>query len=63
MTQRSPWIRFVLPAMIEWLERFGLTGGLARPNALLEQIWNTLLRSLLPAFAHASQMQIQHIAI
>jgi hypothetical protein len=27
------------------LERFGLTGGLAKPNALLEQIWNTLLRS------------------
>jgi hypothetical protein len=31
--------------MVECLERFGLTGGLARPNALLEQIWNTLRRS------------------
>jgi hypothetical protein len=63
MTQRSPWSRFALPAMVECLERFGLTGGLAKPNALLEQIWNTLLRSVLPAFAYASQMQIQHIAI
>ena len=24
---------------------FRLTGGLAKPNAVLEQIWNTLLRS------------------
>jgi hypothetical protein len=63
MTQRSPWIRFALPAMVECLERFGLTGGLAKPNALLEQIWNTLLRSVLPAFAYASQMQIQNITI
>jgi hypothetical protein len=28
---------------------FRLTGGLAEPNAVLEQIWNTLLRSMLPA--------------
>jgi hypothetical protein len=28
---------------------FRLTGGLAKPNALLEQIWNTLLRSALAA--------------
>ena len=53
MTQRSPWIRFALPAMVECLERFGLTGGLAKPNALLEQIWNTLLRSVLAA-SHTS---------
>jgi hypothetical protein len=36
-----------MPAIVECLERFGLTGGLAKPNALLEQIWNTLLRSAL----------------
>jgi hypothetical protein len=29
-------------------EGFGLTSGLAKPNALLEQIWNTLLRYALP---------------
>jgi len=28
---------------------FRLTGGLAKPNAVLEQIWNTLLRSVLAA--------------
>ena len=28
---------------------FGLTGGLAKPNAALERIWNTLLRSVLAA--------------
>jgi hypothetical protein len=28
---------------------FRLTGGLAKPNEVLEQIWNTLLRSVLAA--------------
>ena len=32
---------------------FGLTGGLAKPHAVLEQIWNTLLRSVLAA-SHTS---------
>jgi len=53
MTQRGPRIRFALPAMVECLERFGLTGGLAKPNALLEQIWNTLPRLVLAA-SHTS---------
>src|SRR5262249_26128160 len=35
MTQRRRWIRFALPAF----------GELAKPSAVLEQIWNTLLRS------------------
>jgi hypothetical protein len=49
MTQRGPWIRSALPGIVGHLERFGLTGGLPNPNALLEQIWNTLLRSVLAA--------------
>ena len=44
MTQRTLWTRFASP--------HGLTGGLAKPNAVLEQIWNTLLRSLLAASSH-----------
>ena len=30
-------------------DSFRLTGGLAKPNAVLEQIWNTFLRSVLAA--------------
>ena len=40
MTQQRPWIRFALPAMVRGRHGFRLTGGLAKPNALLEQIWN-----------------------
>jgi hypothetical protein len=40
MTQRWPWIRFALPAMVRGRDGFRLTGGLAKPNALLEQIWD-----------------------
>jgi hypothetical protein len=43
MTQRWPWIRFALPAMVEGRHGFRLTGGLAKPNAVLEQIWNTFV--------------------
>src|SRR6516225_3646975 len=49
MTQRWSWIRFALPAMVRGRDGFRLTGELAKPNASLEQIWNTLLRSGLPA--------------
>jgi hypothetical protein len=49
MTQRWPWIRFALPARGLGRHGFRLTGGLANPNAVLEQIWNTLLRSVLSA--------------
>jgi hypothetical protein len=28
---------------------FRLTGGLAKPNAALEQIWNRLMRSVVPS--------------
>src|SRR5215472_13755968 len=45
MTQRRRWIRFALPAMVRSRDGFRLTGELAKPNAVLEQIWNTLLRS------------------
>ena len=34
--------------MIGGWDGFRLTGELAKPNAVLEQIWNTLLRSALP---------------
>jgi hypothetical protein len=52
MTQRWSWIRFALPAMVEGRDGFRLTGGLAKPNAALERIWNTLLRSVLAAYCH-----------
>jgi hypothetical protein len=35
-------------------ERIGLTGGLVNPNALLEQIWNTLMRLALAAHTSAN---------
>jgi hypothetical protein len=42
MTQRWSWIRFALPAMVSpGRDGFRLTGELAKPNAVLEQIWNT----------------------
>ena len=41
MTQRGPRIRFALPAIVGGRDGFRLIGELAKPNALLEQIWNT----------------------
>jgi hypothetical protein len=58
MTQGRLWIRFALPAMVESLTERGLISGLAKPGARLEQIWNTLLRSVFPA-----SLYLRHIAI
>jgi hypothetical protein len=41
VTQRWPWIRFVLPGNVGDYKQLEFTSGLAKPNALLEQIWNT----------------------
>jgi hypothetical protein len=46
MTQRSPWIRFALPAMVEGLERFGLTGGHAKPNGEPEHSTNSSIATI-----------------
>ena len=40
--------------MVEGWDGFRLTGELAKPNAVLEQIWNTLLRSHLRNFFTSS---------
>ena len=48
MTQRWSWIRFALPPWSRGRDGFRLTGELAKPNAALEQIWNTWW-SVLPA--------------
>src|SRR6516165_12272723 len=40
MTQRSPWIRFALPALVREPRGFGLTSGLLWPDAALEQSSN-----------------------
>src|SRR5262249_17278332 len=54
MTQRRRWIRFALPAMVGGRDGFRLTGELAKPNAVLEQIWNTLRRSAWRLPSHTS---------
>jgi hypothetical protein len=46
VTQGKPWIRFALPGVVKSLIERGLISGLAKPGALPEQTWNTLLRSV-----------------
>jgi hypothetical protein len=50
MTQGRLWIRFALPGVVESLIERGVISGLAKPGALLEQIWNTLLEIGVPGF-------------